>query len=276
MERSPSLGSHKDDFSGSRTPREPQTPDQPRIWMSSAVLTRMHSDEPSVYFDAPAPREDRWSLGNIESALWRQYRRSGTDADDENSKEEYETPPRDEQHMSVISLCELPEAFRLVGLHEGRSVDEPRTPGGEDLPSRIPVARRTILSRRRPKSMIEQGSLDLSREVQRSSSAGLVLNGGGRHPGERWGGILQVPVVVQVMPTIGLDETPNQSSAGPDTLRTESRIPRPRVRHRACDRQRAAPLGHSASAPSMPGGRPLGDPLPPPGNPPPNHCVPAR
>ncbi|KAK8770762.1 hypothetical protein V5799_012772 [Amblyomma americanum] len=303
MERSPSLGSRRDDFS---TPGQPQAPpDQARIWIGSGnrVLTRMHSDEPSIYFDAPAApppptsREDRWSLGNIEeSGLWRAYaRRSGTDADDENSKDEYETPPRDDQHVSVISLCELPEAFRLMGLHdafprrESAPDERQRRPGSvgssgaDEIPSRIPVARRTMLARRRPKSMIEQGSLDVSREVQRSNSAGVVVNGrGARHPSERWGGILHVPVVVQVQPSIGVDdgedsgEGGRSGSAGP----AESRIPRPRVRQRTPERPRlsVAPLCHSASAPMVPDGQwrpPNGAPQPPPGNPPPNHCVPA-
>lgn len=305
MERSPSLGSRRDDFStpgGGQPP--PQTPaDQASRTWGNHVLTRMHSDEPSIYFDAPAAppaptsREDRWSLGNIEETnLWRAYacRRSGTDADDENSKDEYETPPRDDQqHVSVISLCELPEAFRLMGLHDAppayprrestpdERLHRPASVGsGDELPSRIPVARRSILARRRPKSMIEQGSLDASHEVQRSNSAGLVVNGRARHPGERWGGILHVPVVVQVKPTIGVDDGDDSGRSG---CTAESRIPRPRVRQRTPERLgprlSVAPLSHSASAPMVPEGhwRPHEEPpQPPPGNPPPNHCVPAR
>lgn len=288
MERSPSLGSRRDDFS---TPGVPLQTDQASRSWANHVLTRMHSDEPSIYFDAPAAppasREDRWSLGNIEEAnMWRACRRSGTDADDENSKDEYETPPRDE-HVSVISLCELPEAFRLMGLHDAAPTRRESTPderlhrpasvgSSDELPSRIPVARRSILARRRPKSMIEQGSLDASREVQRSNSAGLVVNGRARHPGERWGGILHVPVVVQVKPTIGVDD--GDDSAGGRSGCAESRIPRPRVRQPDRPRLSVAPLSHSASAPMVPDGhwRPYEPPQPPPGNPPPNHCVPAR
>lgn len=295
MERSPSLGSRREDFSA---PGQPPTPPE-RVWAGNHVLTRMHSDEPSIYFDAPAAppaptsREDRWSLGNIEEAgRWR-ARRSGTDADDENSKDEYETPPRDVHLMSVISLCELPEAFRLMGLHDTppssrREADERHnrpgsvgSSGADEIPSRIPVARRSILARRRPKSMIEQGSLEASRgEVQRSNSAGLVVNGrGARHPGERWGGILQVPVVVQMTPTIGIEDG---DECGGRSGSAESRIPRPRVRQRtppSGPRLSVVPLSHSASAPMVPDG--AGHwrheaPHPPPGNPPPNHCVPAR
>lgn len=288
MERSPSLGSRRDDFS---TPGVPLQTDQTSRTWANHVLTRMHSDEPSIYFDAPAAppasREDRWSLGNIEEAnMWRACRRSGTDADDENSKDEYETPPRDE-HVSVISLCELPEAFRLMGLHDAAPARRESTPderlhrpasvgSSDEIPSRIPVARRSILARRRPKSMIEQGSLDASREVQRSNSAGLVVNGRARHPGERWGGILHVPVVVQVKPTIGVDD--GDDSVGGRSGCAESRIPRPRVRQPERPRLSVAPLSHSASAPMVPDGhwRPHESPQPPPGNPPPNHCVPAR
>ncbi|KAL3225101.1 hypothetical protein MRX96_004684 [Rhipicephalus microplus] len=183
IERSPSLGSRRDDFS---MPAH-QTEQASRTW-TNHVLTRMHSDEPSIYFDAPAAppisREDRWSMGNL-GEVWRACRRSGTDADDENSKDEYETPPR-EDHVSVISLCELPEAFRLMGLHDADPSKRESTPdqrlhrpasvgSSDELPSRIPVARRSVLARRRPKSMIEQGSLDASREVQRCNSAGLVV-----------------------------------------------------------------------------------------------------
>lgn len=295
MERSPSLGSRREDFSA---PGLPPTPPE-RVWAGNHVLTRMHSDEPSIYFDAPAAlppptsREDRWSLGNIEEAgLWR-ARRSGTDADDENSKDEYETPPRDVHHMSVISLCELPEAFRLMGLHDTppssrRDLDERHnrpgsvgSSGADEIPSRIPVARRSILARRRPKSMIEQGSLEAScGEVQRSNSAGLVVNGrGARHPGERWGGILQVPVVVQMTPTIGVEDG---DECGGRSGSAESRIPRPRVRQRtppSGPRLSVVPLSHSASAPMVPdnaGHWRHEAPHPPPGNPPPNHCVPAR
>nr|XP_050038372.2 LOW QUALITY PROTEIN: tau-tubulin kinase homolog Asator-like [Dermacentor andersoni] len=298
MERSPSLGSRRDDFPtpGGGQQQPPQTPVDPasRAW-GNHVLTRMHSDEPSIYFDAPAAplaptsREDRWSLGNIEEAnLWRAYacRRSGTDADDENSKDEYETPPRDDQqHVSVISLCELPEAFRLIGLHDAHPAYPRREPtpderlhrpasvgGSDELPSRIPVARRSILARRRPKSMIEQGSLDAPHEVQRSNSAGLVVNGRARHPGERWGSILHVPVVVQVKPTIGVDDGDDSGGGGRSGCPADSRIPRPRVRQRTPERLSVAPLSHSASAPMEGRWRPQ----PPPGDPPPNHCVPAR
>ncbi|CAN8009681.1 unnamed protein product [Ixodes pacificus] len=262
VERSSSLGSRRDDVSGASAneSREPQTPERPWAPSANGVLARLQSDEQSVYFDAPAPREDRWSMGNIETSLWRQYRRSGTDADDENSKDEYETPPRDDRQMSVISLCELPEAFRLLGLHDGggggRSADE--------LPSRIPVARRSLLARRRPKSMVEQSSLGVGREVQRSSSAGLVVNGG-RHPGDRWGGILHVPVVVQLTATVGVDD-PAPDRGG------ESRIPRPRARQRTPERAPASPH----PVPMARSWTPRGEPQPPPGNPPPNHCVPAR
>lgn len=262
VERSSSLGSRRDDVSGASAneSREPQTPERPWAPSANGVLARLQSDEQSVYFDAPAPREDRWSMGNIETSLWRQYRRSGTDADDENSKDEYETPPRDDRQMSVISLCELPEAFRLLGLHDGggggRSADE--------LPSRIPVARRSLLARRRPKSMVEQSSLGVGREVQRSSSAGLVVNGG-RHLGDRWGGILHVPVVVQLTATVGVDD-PAPDRGG------ESRIPRPRARQRTPERAPASPH----PVPMARSWTPRGEPQPPPGNPPPNHCVPAR
>ncbi|KAH8028921.1 hypothetical protein HPB51_020499 [Rhipicephalus microplus] len=125
IERSPSLGSRRDDFS---MPAH-QTEQASRTW-TNHVLTRMHSDEPSIYFDAPAAppisREDRWSMGNL-GEVWRACRRSGTDADDENSKDEYETPPR-EDHVSVISLCELPEAFRLMGLHDADPSKRESTP----------------------------------------------------------------------------------------------------------------------------------------------------
>ncbi|XP_075554261.1 tau-tubulin kinase asator isoform X1 [Dermacentor variabilis] len=298
MERSPSLGSRRDDFStlGGGQQQLPQTPADPALrTLGNHVLTRMHSDEPSIYFDAPAAplaptsREDRWSLGNIEEAnLWRAYacRRSGTDADDENSKDEYETPPRDDQqHVSVISLCELPEAFRLIGLHDAHPAYPRREPtpderlhrpasvgGSDELPSRIPVARRSILARRRPKSMIEQGSLDAPHEVQHSNSAGLVVNGRARHPGERWGSILHVPVVVQVKPTIGVDDGDDSGGGGRSGCPADSRIPRPRVRQRTPERLSVAPLSHSASAPMEGRWRPQ----PPPGDPPPNHCVPAR
>ncbi|CAN8000544.1 unnamed protein product, partial [Ixodes hexagonus] len=263
VERSSSLGSRRDDASGASAheSREPRTPERPWAPSANGVLARLQSDEPSVYFDAPAPREDRWSMGNIETSLWRQYRRSGTDADDENSKDEYETPPRDDHRVSVISLCELPEAFRLLGLHDnsgGRSADE--------LPSRIPVARRSLLARRRPKSMVEQGSLGLGREVQRSSSAGLVVNGG-RHLGDRWGGILHVPVVVQLTATVGVDDPAAPDRGG------ESRIPRPRARQRTPER---VPTVAPQPVPMARSWTPRGEPQPPPGNPPPNHCVPAR
>lgn len=284
IERSPSLGSRRDDFS---MPAH-QTEQASRTW-TNHVLTRMHSDEPSIYFDAPAAppisREDRWSMGNL-GEVWRACRRSGTDADDENSKDEYETPPR-EDHVSVISLCELPEAFRLMGLHDADPSKRESTPdqrlhrpasvgSSDELPSRIPVARRSVLARRRPKSMIEQGSLDASREVQRCNSAGLVVNGRARHPGERWGGILHVPVVVEMKPTIGVDD--GDDSLGGRSGCAESRIPRPRVRQPERPRFSVAPLSHSASASMVPDGhwRPQESPQPPPGNPPPNHCVPAR
>ncbi|XP_064484997.1 uncharacterized protein LOC135397370 isoform X2 [Ornithodoros turicata] len=258
IERSPS--SRKDDFQGAT--QETQAPQSRlRVSPSGNVFTRTHSEEPSVYFDAPAPHEERRSMP--EGILWRQYRRSGTDADDENSKDEYETPPRD---------SELPEALRRLGLEYESATRQPdeedktstRSSQGEEPPSRIPVPRRSILARRRPKSMVEPGTPDFRREVQRSSSAGLVVNGGS-HVGERWGGILQVPVVVQLRPTVGLLDSDEH-------VRKESRIPRPRVR------QRTPELGGGNAPhlrPSM-AVLPVGVPQPPPGNPPPNHCVPAR
>lgn len=278
VERSPSASSCKDGFQVA-VRESLAAPERPRLRVSPTgpLLTRTHSEEPSVYFDAPAPREERRSMP--EGVLWRQYRRSGTDADDENSKDEYETPPRDD---------ELPEALRRLGLEYERTARPPdeedrtstRSSQGEEPPSRIPipVARRSILARRRPKSMVEPGTPDFRREVQRSSSAGLVVNGGGvSHPGERWGGILHVPMVVQVRPTIGLLDSE-------EPVRKESRIPRPRVQQRTPDLAAGGggnappmhPRSSTAVVPPEVRWRPLVDPQPPPGNPPPNHCVPAR
>ncbi|XP_076311730.1 uncharacterized protein LOC143225719 [Tachypleus tridentatus] len=96
-------------------------------------------EEPSVYFDAPLPKEDDYfhnlqitenkilikektckiSRGKIVQAPSRE------ETEEEISKEEFGTPPKEDQiqlfaiprkKISVISLNELPEAFRLLGI----------------------------------------------------------------------------------------------------------------------------------------------------------------
>ncbi|XP_022240561.1 uncharacterized protein LOC106458593 isoform X2 [Limulus polyphemus] len=100
---------------------------------------RVQVEEPSVYFDAPLPKEDDYfhnlqvtenktltkeksskiSRGKIAQAPSRE------ETEEEISREEFGTPPKEDQiqlfavprkKISVISLNELPEAFRLLGI----------------------------------------------------------------------------------------------------------------------------------------------------------------